>query len=526
MTDQERGPYAGVQGAGGVPEDLLAALSAYERAILTNELDELDRWFLDSPSTLRADHAGLLLGHDEISAFRGLRGGVPARVIERLEYRRLGAEAALVVSVSRFAAGGHGVQTQLWQLTEIGWRIAAAHVSSRPQSFDRSIWRAVGAPLVHADDPKGPLGGLTVAVKDLFAIEGFRIGAGNPAYLDSAAPQTATATAVADLLQGGAAVRGISQTDEFAYSIAGDNPHYGTPPNDALPGALPGGSSSGPASAVAMGQADIGLATDTAGSVRVPASYQGLWGLRTTHGLVPRDGLLPLAPTFDTVGWITRDGHTLQRVADWCLPPSDAGAADHPLPWRIRVPLEMREAAAPQTRAAFDAFLTRLDAPIEQVSIGDLASYQQPFRVVQAAEAWRSNGEWVRAHPGALGPAVEARFREAARVTPEEENAARAALEPLRARMQALVADAQLLFPTVPGHAPSRDADGAAVDAVRTATLRMTTPAAVAGLPALSFPVLRVPLAQRSAPVGVCVVARRGCDAQLVGHARRLSSLA
>ena len=116
-----------------------------------------------------------------------------------------------------------------------------------------------------------------------------------------------TAPAVQALLDAGAEVLGIARTDELAYSIAGANPHYGTPPNARVPGALPGGSSNGPASAVALGQADIGLATDTGGSIRVPASYQGLWGLRTTHGRVARDGLLPLAPSFDTVGWLTRD---------------------------------------------------------------------------------------------------------------------------------------------------------------------------------------------------------------------------
>ena len=97
------------------------------------------------------------------------------------------------------------------------------------------------------------------------------------------------------------------------------------------------------------------------GSVRVPASYQGLWGLRTTHGLVPRQGLLPLAQSFDTIGWLTRDGETLQRVADWCLSydgsPSTEhayGASESDLPWRFAVPEEVRASVEPETLAAFD----------------------------------------------------------------------------------------------------------------------------------------------------------------------------
>ncbi len=201
---------------------------------------------------------------------------------------------------------------------------------SRPVDprIDRRIWRVVGDPLLpsgdHKDDhpgvptgdhePAGELAGLRVAVKDLFAVAGFAIGAGNPTFLAQQSPQPEHAVAVARLLDAGAAITGIAQTDEFAYSLAGTNIHYGTPPNPRAPGRISGGSSSGSASATAAGQVDIGLGTDTGGSIRVPASYQGLWGLRTTHGSVDRTGLLPLAPSFDTVGVLTRDPTTLRKA--------------------------------------------------------------------------------------------------------------------------------------------------------------------------------------------------------------------
>lgn len=521
-------------GADTVPADLLAAFTAYESAILANDLDALDDAFAPGTDAMRGDAAGLLIGHEAISAFRGTRGGVPARVIERIEYRPFGPDAALLVSVSRFRGGGTGLQTQMWERRGDRWLITAAHVTPRAPAFDRSVWRTVGDPLFQGAW-EGPLAGLSVAVKDLFAIAGYRIGAGNPAFLEGARPETTTAAAVTDLLRAGASLRGIARTDEFAYSIAGDNPHYGTPPNCAVPGALPGGSSSGPASAVATGQAEIGLATDTAGSVRVPASYQGLWGLRTTHGLVPRQGLLPLAQSFDTIGWLTRDGDTLQRVADWCLSYDSSastenvyGESDDDLPWRFAVPTEILEAAEPDTRAAFEALLDRLArtdaAPVETVSIGDLDEYVGAFRTVQGAEAWRNNGEWVAANPDALGPAVAERFRAASLITAAQEADARRALEHLGAQLQGLVADAVLLMPTVPGSAPLRTASGDRIDAVRTATLRMTTPAAVAGLPSLTAPLLRVPVAAAStAPVGVCVTSRTGTDVALVRLARRLA---
>ncbi|MDJ1113970.1 AtzH-like domain-containing protein [Microbacterium dauci] len=518
----------------GIPDDLRRAFEAYERAILANDLDALDAAFAPGADTMRGDAAGLLVGHDSISAFRSTRGGVAARTMERVEYRPLAEDVALLVSVSRFDGGGRGLQTQVWQRQDGTWRITAAHVTPRATGIDRTVWRTIGDPLWQGAW-EGPLEGLTVAVKDLFAIKGYRIGAGNPTFLDSARAETTTAPAVADLLRGGASLRGIARTDEFAYSIAGDNPHYGTPPNGAVAGALPGGSSSGPATAVATGQAEIGLATDTAGSVRVPASYQGLWGLRTTHDLVPRQGMLPLAQSFDTVGWLTRDGQTMQRVADWCLSydGSDStesvyGASGVDLPWRFVVPDEIVAAADADTRRAFDELLGRLAASTDPAHvgtapIGDLDDYLTPFRTVQAAEAWRNNGAWLREHPGACGSAVAARFRAAAEVTPAQETTARAALAPLRARLEALVVDTVLLLPTAPGPAPSRTADPAAVDAARTATLRMTAPAAVAGLPAISVPLLRVRGALGDAPVGVCLVSAPGTDIALVRLARRLA---
>ncbi|MGB4778516.1 AtzH-like domain-containing protein [Microbacterium sp.] len=519
-----------------LPADLRAAFEAYEAAILANDLDTLDDMFAPGTETMRGDAAGLLVGHDAISAFRGVRGGVPPRVIERIEYRPLGSGVALLVSISRYAGGGTGLQTQVWQHVDGRWLITAAHVNGRAQALDRSVWRTVGDPLWQGAW-EGPLRGLHVAVKDLFAIKGYRIGAGNPAFLDSARAETTTAPAVSDLLRGGASLRGIARTDEFAYSIAGDNAHYGTPANGALAGALPGGSSSGPATAVSTGQAEVGLATDTAGSVRVPASYQGLWGLRTTHGLVPRQGMLPLAQSFDTVGWLTRDGATMQRVADWCLSydGSDStesvyGESGADLPWRFLIPAEIVDAVEPATRDAFDELVVRLaasaDPPqLRRVSIGALDDYYDPFRQVQAAEAWRNNGDWLRAHPGSLGPAVAERFRAASQITAAAESTARATLAPLREKLTQLVYGDVLLLPTVPGPAPVRTAKGERVDAVRQATLRMTTPAAVAGLPAISVPLMTVTSSLGPAPVGVCLISRAGTDIALVRLARALHAL-
>lgn len=369
-------------------------------------------------------------------------------------------------------------------------------------SADLSVWREHGAPLV-AGSGSGPLAGETVAVKDLFAVAGFAVGLGNPAVLDDAPVAESSAPAVRSLLEAGADVAGIAQTDEFAYSIAGANAHYGPPPNPAAPGRLPGGSSSGPASAVALGEATIGLGTDTAGSIRVPASYQGLWGLRTTHGAVPLEGVWPLAPSFDTVGWLTRDAATLRRVAAVAL-----GTATVPV-GRFVVDPALVALAAPEVREAFAAFTSGLDP--DEVSLGDPTEMFEAFRVTQAAEAWASDGAWVRAHPGVLGPGVAERFAVAAAVTAEQEASARAAVAAHRARLDDILGDRVLLVPSASSPAPALDATPGELDAVRGATLRLTVVAGLTGRPALSVPALRTPL-----PVGLCLVGPRGADLTLV----------
>lgn len=365
-----------------------------------------------------------------------------------------------------------------------------------------SVWRERGTPLV-AGAPDGALQGETVAVKDLYEVAGFAVGAGNPTFLAEAPVEIGTAPVVQQLLDAGAAIVGIAQTDEFAYSIAGANPHYGPPPNPAVPGGLPGGSSSGPASAVALGEASIGLGTDTAGSIRVPASYQGLWGLRTTHGAVSLEGVWPLAPTFDTVGWVTRDAATLRRVVEVALGHTTVD------PGGFVVDPGLVALAEPAVREAFAAATAGLD--VEEIDLGDPTAMFEAFRITQAAEAWDSDGGWVTGHPDAVGAGAKERFEFAASVTASQEAEARAALAAHRERLDALLGDRVLLVPSASSSAPAVDATPDQLDAVRGATLRLTAIAGITGRPGLSIPVLNVP-----EPVGLCLVGPRGSDLALL----------
>jgi amidase len=159
-----------------------------------------------------------------------------------------------------------------------------------------------------------PLSGLSVAAKDNFDIRGLITGAGNPEFAEDQKPAAVNAGVVDTLLKNGASIIGKTHMDELAYSLMGLNARYGVPLNTAAPSRVPGGSSSGSASAVAADLADIGLGTDTGGSVRLPASFCGLYGWRSTHGLISSEGMVPLAASYDVSGFFTRDRNLMERI--------------------------------------------------------------------------------------------------------------------------------------------------------------------------------------------------------------------
>jgi len=506
-----------------VPDELSSAFWSYERALMDDDLSVLDDAFVADERALRGDASGLLIGHEQISRFRGGRGGAPRRTVREVHARRLGPDHVLLVSVNEPIAGGSGLVTQVWEHCADGrWRISAAQVAGPAPAADPRIWRVVGHPLVPPSTPGGSLNGETVAVKDLFSVAGFSVGAGNPTYLAESKSEPRHAAAVQSLLDAGAEIRGIARTDEFAYSIAGTNTHYGTPPNPRAPRRLPGGSSNGPASAVAMGHASIGLGTDTAGSIRVPASYQGLWGLRTTHGAVSAEGLLPLAPSFDTVGWLTRTPDLLTKAAEASGVGRQATSGEF-----VFCPALM-ELVDPAVREAFAARLAgwgldpaKITGPTALAETApQREASREAFRTVQAAEAWRTHGAWVREHPDALGPDVASRFSWAAGVTAEDERAARKVLDAVRAELDAELGDSILILPTTPTPAPPLAAAPASIDATRTATITLTCLAAITGRPAVSAPLLTVD----GLPVGLSLLGPRGSDLELIDRAAALDS--
>jgi len=376
------------------------------------------------------------------------------------------------------------------------------------------------APVPHA--PSGPLAGLSFAVKDLFDVVGYPTGGGNPLLLALSGIKASTAPAVQRLLDAGARFVGKTHTDELAFSMNGKNAHFGTPVNGAAPQRIPGGSSSGSAAAVSNRLCDFALGTDTGGSVRAPASHCGLFGIRPTHGRVPLEGCLDLAPSFDTCGFFARDAAILARVADVLL-----GADPTPLPARVRLlrPVDVWALPAPEVGAAFAAALAQVESALGparpvQAALESFDAMYWSFRYLQGREAWLADGPFIERFSPPLGPGVAERFAWSRQVTDAQVEAAARFRAKYRAHLTDLLgADGVLVLPTMPDVAPLLDAGETELEAYRNAAIRMLCIAGLAG-----FPQLTLPMASRlGAPLGLSLLGPAGTDRSLVALAQRIA---
>ncbi len=362
----------------------------------------------------------------------------------------------------------------------------------------------------------GPLSGLTFAAKDLFNVAGYPTGGGNPHVLAASGIKTTTAPAVQMLLDGGARFIGKTHTSELAYSMSGHNIHYGTPRNGAAPLRIPGGSSSGSASAVSNGLCDVALGTDTGGSVRTPASYCGLFGLRPTHGRISLDGCQPLCATMDTCGFFARTPQAFSAVADCLLgedtfTPVQTELACHEalfaaLPSRsLQALLLVREKLAQR----FGEIAT-LDAPLPERE-----AVYSAFRQIQGYEAWQSQGHNIETLGMQLGPDVAERFAYGKAVTGAEFDAACQLRETFTAWWQTQLGDRILVLPTVPDVAPLLTAAPEEIEATRRISHDLLLIAVLTRRPQVNIPVTTLD----GAPLGISLIGPCGSDALLVSMA-------
>jgi len=354
----------------------------------------------------------------------------------------------------------------------------------------------------------GPLAGLSFAVKDNIAISGSVSGNGNPYWRDQHDIEATTARTVTAILEAGARLVGRTHMDELAYSLMGTNAHYGTPVNPLTPSRVPGGSSSGSAVAVARGDVDFALGTDTGGSVRLPAAFCGIYGLRPTHGLVPVDGVVPLAPSFDTVGWFARDTAVLGSVSRTLIhqESDELNCLWQPLDvWSGVGVWHALVEAVEKLKPHFHHFAS------DPLPLPDASARSQAFAICQGREIWENLGPWVTQSRSTVAPDIRARLAAAARLTDAEVEEARSVRAAIRSAMNATMAGKVLVLPTAPIVAPLLTSSQDDFLDARQQSIALLSIAGHSGLPQISIPYM-----QGGLPLGLSLIGPPGSDLGLV----------
>ena len=367
----------------------------------------------------------------------------------------------------------------------------------------------------------GPLAGLTFAAKDIFDVAGYVTGGGNPDWQATHQPAERTARVVNTLVEAGATMVGKTITDELTRGIFGENAHYGTPVNPRAPDRVPGGSSSGSVSAVAGGLVDFALGSDTGGSVRVPSSFCGVYGLRPTHGRIPLEGILIQAPSYDTVGWFARDATTFARVGGVLFQSEIPDEA----PRRLVIAEDAFELADESViealQPAVDAIASMIgDSRTERLAPNGLTEWSVQQTVLQGREAWETARDWIdRANPR-FAMYVSEGYVAGRSVTDTDVEAARSARGEIVSRMEHVLMDGTFVcLPTTAAPAPLKGQRISVRQELRSRNSALTCIGGTLGAPQISLPLGEVD----GLPVGLSLLGARGSDEVLINFARKIA---
>jgi amidase len=370
----------------------------------------------------------------------------------------------------------------------------------------------------------GPLAGLSFAAKDLFDVAGLVTGCGNPDWARTHGPAEHHAWAVQRLLDAGATLRGRTITDEISLGLLGRNQFQGTPVNPRAPARLPGGSSSGSAAAVAGGLVTVALGTDSGGSVRVPSSFTGLYGIRPTHGLIPVDGMMTQSPSFDTVGFFTRTADVFQTVGEVLFGKDTVPAT----PVRLLVATDafatadaaVSEALRPIMPSLRSIFPHCADITLAAEGLTVWREHQRRLQMIEFAATFRN---WIDETNPRFSFEVGRSLALAALLTEADVAADRIFRGEVRSRIDGLLDGPSVLcLPTVPILPPLRDISLAAMAEAGGRIVTLTCIAGLTGLPQINLPLAETP---DGIPVGLSLIGWRGGDRALLSLAATLSAI-
>lgn len=363
----------------------------------------------------------------------------------------------------------------------------------------------------------GFLQDLNFGIKDVFDIKGYPTSFGSPDWLNSHPIPIKTTPIVEQLLNEGAKLVGKTHTDELTYSILGMNAHYGTPLNPLTPNRVPGGSSSGSAVAVAGNLVDFAIGTDTGGSVRAPASFCGLFGIRPTHAKISLEHARPLAKSFDTLGWFARDSQTLYKIGQVLFNETPKDLPDY----QFVIPQQALEILPESLKIEFIKKVESLfsgQIKIENFKDMHLSSWAEVFRIIQAKEIWEEHGDWAKNYLDHFGPGIKQRFLIASEVSEPTAIKARNDREQIQIFLNSILTNNQVLIvPTVANLAPLLNSKQEELELFRKSSFQLLCMAGLGGLPQISIPAILID----GCGFGISVIGAKNSDIQLLDFVRK-----
>ena len=364
----------------------------------------------------------------------------------------------------------------------------------------------------------GPLSDLTFVVKDMCEIKGFKSSCGNPDFYEKCLPADDFAPFLKDILNKGATLKGITICDEFFYSLIGENGHYGTPANLNAPGCVPGGSSSGSAAALTTDLYDFSIGSDTGGSVRVPASFCGLLGIRPTHNRINTKGVYPMAPTFDTIGWFARDIKTFKKIGFTVLNQKDKTKNSFK---DFVIAEDILELANSDIINLFNNYINNSFPEIKKIRLSkhNKDVIADNFRILQGGEIVENVIPWILKNKPKISPEINNRIEMAIKITKDEINQAVKFRENLKKEIELTLPEGLIaLFPTTPFSSPKCGQSDEQLSSYRKKLMEFTSIAGMTSRPQISIPKFK----DNTGPIGISLLGWRYSDEVLLENITNL----
>ena len=354
----------------------------------------------------------------------------------------------------------------------------------------------------------GLLSNLNFVLKDMCDVKNLKTSCGNPDFFKKCDFANDYAPFLKDLLNEGPVLKGITVCDEFFYSLIGENGHYGTPTNLNAPSCVPGGSSSGSAAALTTDLYDFSIGSDTGGSVRIPASFCGLIGMRPTHNRINTKGVYPMAPSFDTVGWFANNPEIFQKVGNVLLNNIERSNVDFK---QYVVAEDLLELCDAEVQNNFNNYI-KLNMPNinkTRLSTNTKAIIADNFRILQGAEVKENIIPWIEKNKPNISPEIRSRIDMASKITDIEVNRALIFRKTLIDEIEKSLPEGTIaVFPTSPFSAPKSGQDDESLGSFRKRLMELTSIAGMTSRPQITIPRLK----DKSGPVGISLLGWKYSD--------------